>query len=73
MKLIVEIEISDEYKYKLEAAKQDKIKVFGRNFVMPIDDALSDKVLDNSTYIAQYKGKRYIDLIENIKLVDVID
>jgi hypothetical protein len=73
MKIIVEIEISDEYKYNLEADKKDKINVFNRNFVMPLDDALNEKILDNSTYIAQYKDKRYIDLIENIKTIDVID
>lgn len=77
MKLIVEIEF-DNSVVKLkpidsEEQKKKVIKFLDRKICSKINDILLDESLNHNDYIAEIGDKRWIDVIEGLTAIDIVN
>lgn len=73
MKLIIEMEMDDDVRFKPGTKKSAMIKLMDRHICGAINDAMLSARLDHVEYIVEYKGKRWIDYMNDCKVIDVIE
>lgn len=71
-KLILELEVDDSYFQLKEGVSQDKLlSWYQRTFIEELNDFILGKQLDNSEFHPRFKDKRAIDIIKELKVIDI--
>lgn len=71
MTITLELEIEESFEWNPSYSKQDKITVLNRRIAGKLEDLVMEAVLDHREYIPEVNGKRWIDLIGNITVIDI--